>query len=231
MCYLLCSCVDDPLRVALFLVFSIGPGPRGPPKDTPPSVARAVGSTGYYLVSPLRCADGRVVLVNRGWFPTTVMEGVSAPGNRNPPPGGLAKLREGAVAPVGSAQAPVVAILRPAEEVSSTVTWTSASGPSNVLMSFDAPKLASMTGSPASESAPPLPLFDVVSDATASASTGSAPLLPLTKQPSAFLEFYVMPFNHLVYTVTWYSLCIAGVFLTRRLLRKKVPAPPMPKEF
>ena len=34
----------------------------------------------------------------------------------------------------------------------------------------------------------------------------SASNLPITKQPSAFLEFYVMPFTHLVYAVTWYAL-------------------------
>ncbi len=43
--------------------------------------------------------------------------------------------------------------------------------------------------------------------------------LPIPKQPSGFLEFYVMPFNHLVYAVTW---CVGLAGCTRVVCLKVV---------
>jgi len=50
---------------------------------------------------------------------------------------------------------------------------------------------------------------------------------PYTRQLSEYVRFHVMPETHAVYAVTWFSLAIAGVFLTRRVVTKYMKQPTM----
>lgn len=47
-------------------------GPRSAPNDVPMPVLQWGGSTGLQVITPFRTADGRIVLINRGWIPQRI---------------------------------------------------------------------------------------------------------------------------------------------------------------
>lgn len=85
------------------------------------------------------------------------------------------------------------------------------------LTRFDADELA-VHGSTAPELAGYL--FDAVRERTPRN-------FPYTRQLSEYVRFHVMPETHFVYALTWFSLSIAGVFLTRRVVKSYMKQPAM----
>jgi cytochrome oxidase assembly protein ShyY1 len=72
-------------------------GPRVSPKQDASHTTGAMPSTGigYFVITPLKCADGKVVLVNRGWIPKPGKGESPSIDKLEVPKGGIAVARNG----------------------------------------------------------------------------------------------------------------------------------------
>ncbi len=60
-------------------------GPRSAPKDISSSILQWGGSSGFLVVTPVRTAAGKIVLVNRGWIPQRLADREKRPGAKISP--------------------------------------------------------------------------------------------------------------------------------------------------
>lgn len=186
-------------------------GPRPVPKGSPEGVAPRVDPLGYLLVTPIIRPDGSRVLVNRGWVPASMLRDHLISGSSTP--------------------AEVTAIVRPGEKPSSFFA-SSDRAPDGTFPFLDVAAISKLSDP---DTAYPLALVDKVdpdSDiepgtVVSSRPTGRRPNVsfPLQKPLSVYREFFVMPWTHLVYCGTWFTLAAFGVVLTWFRFRR--PALPL----
>ncbi|VVE09586.1 surfeit locus 1 family protein [Pandoraea anhela] len=178
-------------------------------KDTLVQAVTDLGG-GYWVLTPLRTADGSEVLVNRGFVPPGWKESV--------PP-----------APAG--EVTVTGLLRMPEPVGGFLRKNVPS--ENLWYSRDVSAIAAARGLPASEVAPYFVDADGKPGAggSANAMTNDAEAVTSRMQsqdrdyPVGGLTVVRFPNNHMSYLLTWYALAImsaaAGAFVIRMEMRKR----------
>ena len=172
----------------------LGPRSAPPGAATGPPGAPGAG-TGFDVLTPLQCADGTRVIVNRGWVPRAA--------GMDPAAGGIS-------APKGVQR--VRGILRRGEARNKYAHNTLKTGEFAWL---DLDTLAYET-----ESAPVLVVATTTSDEARPSGGGSgAAAAPMLRPLDTFVNFYVEPSMHLVYAATWGSLSLAGAYMTLRFRR------------
>lgn len=139
------------------------------------------GQAGFYVYTPLRLADGRVVLVNRGFVPYDLKDAAKRPGGQIP----------GAVTVTGLARNPLAA--KPSFVVPEN------SSVENIFYWKDRDAMASSTGLPTGEAA----LVPFFIDAGPGAAPGG--------WPQGGVTIVDLPNSHLQYAFTWYGLAAALV--------------------
>lgn len=147
-------------------------------RETLVQAVSAYGS-GYWVMTPLRQADGTVVLVNRGFTPQDHAERATRAGNE---PGGTVT---------------VTGLLRISEPGGGFLRHNDPTG--NRWFSRDVAAIAAARGLDAARVAP----FFVDADATARPAPGETPAWPV-----GGLTVISFPDNHLVYALTWYGLAL-----------------------
>ncbi|AOY93038.1 hypothetical protein BKK79_15500 [Cupriavidus sp. USMAA2-4] len=149
--------------------------------------------TGFWVITPLRQADGSIVLVNRGFVPPEQRE----PASRN--------------TPAPSTAVTVTGLLRISEPGSRFLrTNDPARG---IWYARDVAEIAAARGLDASRVAP----YFIDAEA-APAAPGAAPAYP-----AGGLTVIAFPNNHLVYALTWYGLALmlaGGAWLVVREERR-----------
>jgi len=159
---------------------------------TPVQALTALGS-GYWLITPLRLADGSVILVNRGFVAAAPTSGTAqAPGT------------EPAPTRASPQTTTITGLLRMTEPGGGFLRKNDPSA--NRWYSRDVPAIAAARGLPRVA-----PYFI---DADSSANSSSDPAAPV-----GGLTVIAFHNNHLLYAITWYTLALmipAGLWLARR---------------
>jgi len=155
-------------------------------------------------VTPLRCEDGTVILVNRGWVPrdSTVPARDPVTGK----PNGHAFGVPAAFSQPRGAQE-VHGVLKKGEQKNK---YAENKPEEQRYVWLDLATMASEGGS--------APLL-VVAAAQPGEQPDVKPEWPMTRPLESFLDFYVSPTTHLVYASTWGALSVAGAFMTFRRFR------------
>ena len=153
---------------------------------TTPVMALTEQGTGYWLLTPLCTADGRVILVNRGFIPAGLGERTRYEARKS----------EGyPCATVSGGAVQLVGLLRVSEKGG---PFTRANDPvQNRWYSRDVAAIAAARGLPATLTAP----FFI--DAAAGQNPPGSP-----DQPQGGLTVVSFHNSHLVYAVTWYALAL-----------------------
>lgn len=178
-------------------------GPRSAPPGAKQHGAPGGSPSGWDIVTPLRCEDGTVVLVNRGWVPRDST--VPARDPKTGAPNGHAFGVPAAFGQPRGAQE-VHGVLKRGEQKNK---YAENKPEERRYVWLDLSTMASEGGS--------APLLIV-----AAAQPGEQPSSsewPMTRPLESFLDFYVSPTTHLVYASTWGALSVAGAFMTFRRFR------------
>mmetsp|Transcript_18980 Transcript_18980/g.41352 ORF Transcript_18980/g.41352 Transcript_18980/m.41352 type:complete len:355 (+) Transcript_18980:86-1150(+) len=182
-------------------------GPRGPPPgalaSSGPSSGRSSGGMasspqGYFVITPMRCSDGRgTILVNRGWVPMSYYK-QDVPWSRP----------AGTVAVVGvETKTEQPKFLSPEHDKRNPKT----------LLWMDRVAIEETTGT---KGLAPLLLTETIVVNNDEPSGNDAPLFPVRPNAETVGEFKVTPFTHAGYAVTWFGLSSAGMFMTRKLMTR-----------
>lgn len=140
--------------------------------------------SGYWLLTPLRCADGSIVLVNRGFIPAAARNWRDADPDSSHVAGGTSS---------------VTGLLRMSEPGGGFLRHNDPAG--ERWYSRDVAALAAARG--LSRVAP----YFLDADAAAEPAN-AAPADPQSSRPVAGLTVIRFPNNHLVYALTWYALAL-----------------------
>lgn len=167
-------------------------GPRSAPVGSATSTtgtvgaAGAVGASGWDVVTPLDCDDGRRILVNRGWVPRQEASAISLPTGVV---GVHGVLRDGEA---GNRFAKN-------DDASRRYVWLDL--PSMATSAATAPLIvyAVETG---------------VSGTPASATPTGTSAWPAARPLSSFVDFHVKPWTHMAYSCTWGAVSVAGAAIT-----------------
>lgn len=146
---------------------------------------------GFWVMTPLRQADGSVVLVNRGFVP----------------PEAIARASRAATEPAG--EVTVTGLLRISEPGGGFLRHNDAAA--NRWFSRDVQAITAARGVP--DAAP----FFV--DADAAARRPQSGSQPERAWPQGGLTVIAFHNNHLVYALTWYALALLSLFAAWRLVR------------
>ncbi len=146
---------------------------------------------GFWVMTPLRQADGSVVLVNRGFVP----------------PEAIARASRAATEPAG--EVTVTGLLRISEPGGGFLRHNDAAA--NRWFSRDVQAITAARGVP--DAAP----FFV--DADAAARQPQSGSQPERAWPQGGLTVIAFHNNHLVYALTWYALALLSLFAAWRLVR------------
>jgi len=182
-------------------------GPRGPPPgalaSSGPSSGRSSGGMasspqGYFVITPMRCSDGRgTILVNRGWVPMSYYK-QDVPWSRP----------TGTVAVVGvETKTEQPKFLSPEHDKRNPKT----------LLWMDRVAIEETTGT---KGLAPLLLTETIVANNDELPSNDAPLFPVRPNAETVGEFKVTPFTHAGYAVTWFGLSSAGMFMTRKLMTR-----------
>ena len=177
-------------------------GPRTAPlSSTGQAQGMSSNPQGYYLITPLIRADKSVVFINRGWIPKTT-------NNWDRP-------------------AKDVSIICVVSETEKKTYFAPVNNDiaDKKLLWLEKEALVKATQYEIGDS-DDLVIFDEISVINTSSEVKS---YPIRKKVKDFSEYSVAPVTHLVYSVTWFSLCIAGSimsyykFRNKRFRRSKIP--------
>ena len=170
----------------------LGPRSAPPGSDKGNSPAGAPAQSGWDVVTPLACADGSRVLVNRGWVPRDATAAIDQPTGQQRIEGVLKQGdRENKYGHNDPAAGRYVWL--------DLASLARSSGSSPILV------MAAAEGSHAS-------------DGRASSSVHRT--WPRVRPLSSLMSFYVEPHTHIVYAATWASLTVAGAVITvKRFVR------------
>jgi len=212
-------------------------GPRSPPSgllpDKPGSSGQqgmATAPQGFFVVTPLVLPNKQVVLVNRGWIPREMAGPLQNMGRRSPPqtqtPSPTTSATRQWSRPTG--QVSVTAVLQTPEQPKTfLVAQHDLQQRPPKLFWFDWPTMLAVAGLPWNKETVPPFVTAVTSSSSSSSSNNSNnkhsdTVLSWPGAPSAERvgDFKVSPAVHASYAVTWYGLSAAGVYMTRKLLRR-----------
>jgi surfeit locus 1 family protein len=170
----------------------LGPRSAPPGSDKGNSPAGAPAQSGWDVVTPLACADGSRVLVNRGWVPRDATAVIDQPTGQQRIEGVLKQGdRENKYGHNDPAAGRYVWL--------DLASLARSSGSSPILV------MAAAEGSDAS-------------DGRAASSVHRT--WPRVRPLSSLMSFYVEPHTHIVYAATWASLTVAGAVITvKRFVR------------
>jgi surfeit locus 1 family protein len=174
-------------------------GPRSAPPGSVKQPAGAPAPSGWEVVTPLACADGTRVLVNRGWVPRDAADAVEQPRGR----------------------VRLEGVLRQGEPRN---RYAQNDAAARRYIWLDLAALAAEAGC-----APLLVVAVApgAEDGAAAAGRGGAAtaaaaagrVAPAPRPLGSFLDFYVTPATHLVYAATWASLSAAAALITLKRFR------------
>lgn len=168
-------------------------GPRSAPVGLVGDAAQGLATNpqGYYVVTPLKRMDGTVVFINRGW--------VAMNEKTWSRPNGVVKVH--AIVAEGEKKA----------------TFSPVNSPkTRKLLWLEPAALLEATGYSSEGGIGEAVIMEAV----------EADDVPVTSYPACrrvkhLNNQYITPMTHLVYATTWFSLCVAGVFMTYHMFRGK----------
>lgn len=169
-------------------------GPRSaPPGGVQVGPPGAPQPTGFEVVTPIQCAGGERILVNRGWVPRDAVDQIDQP---------TGTVRVSGVLKGGD---------KPNKFADNDYAKKS-------LVWLDLPVLAAEAGS-----APVLVAEAIDDDGragrAATARAGTKPSWPVARPLETYAEFHVKPSTHLIYAATWCSLTAFGAVMTYKRFR------------
>lgn len=184
-------------------------GPRGAPVAVSPG---GMSPQGYYVWTPLQLAkkgkhdtDDVVVLINRGWVPRQMVETKTRSGQQQQQtpwscPTGPVSLT---VVP-SKTETPRFLVPEHSHLQQRTLVW------------MDRPAMMALGGVAYRDDDDTLPLL-LTQVAAEDASKDDCPMQPTMDHMG---RPKISPAMHVGYAVTWYGLAAAGIYMTRKLIRK-----------
>ena len=197
-------------------------GPRGPPPGAlPDTAAGGISSApqGYFVMTPLVLTKtGETVLVNRGWIPRAMV----VPDRRSSTMTRSASTTSGSSS--SSSPSDWMKWDRPETTTNLVAVPARAEKPKSLLVAqhdfeCDPPRLF-WYDQVAMQAAAGLPLEPPVLLVTAVQQPDQRSQLPLRPPVEHVGDFKVTPAIHVGYATTWYGLSLAGVYMTRMLLKR-----------
>ena len=165
-------------------------GPRSAPAGLFGEAAQGLATNpqGYYIITPLKRADGTVVYVNRGWVDLKRASWERPQGQVSLSGVVCQGVKHGSFSPVNDPKTRKLLWLEPAALLQAASEASAASAPdgqaSMVIMEIVAPDDEPVASFPAA------------------------------RRMKHLGQSYITPMTHLVYAITWFSLCAAGTAMT-----------------
>ena len=176
-------------------------GPRSAPAGLFGEAAQGLATNpqGYFIITPLKRSDGTVVFVNRGWV--DLKRGSwERPAGQVTVQGILSQgEKQGSFSPVNNVESRKLLWLEPAalrRACGSILEAGAGAGGAEALTA-------------------PLVLLEVVEPDDQPVTS-----FPVARRMKHLGEAYITPMTHLVYAVTWFSLCAAGTAMTYYKFRR-----------
>lgn len=192
-------------------------GPRGPPPGALPETAAGVSSApqGYFVLTPLKLSTtGETVLVNRGWVPRAMVipDNRRSPSNNN---NNTSNTKNDLLQWERPETVDLVAVpSRPETPKSLLVAQHDFQVTPPRLFWYDQVAMQAAAGLPLE---PPTLMVTAVQQQQQSHDRSQLPLRPPVERVG---DFKVTPATHVGYATTWYGLSLAGVYMTRMLLKR-----------